>query len=51
MQTKTRKIIQIAVSGEDLFALCDDGTLWHHVNDPSHFGWEEFTTPDIQLEM
>jgi hypothetical protein len=24
----TRKVVQIAAAGEDLFALCDDGTTW-----------------------
>ena len=36
---RTRRIVQIATSGDNLYALCDDGTVWQYSQ--SVFAWQE----------
>jgi hypothetical protein len=43
---KTRKVIQIAMGGEgndQLYALCDDGTIWKRLKHAGGYEWIQIT--------
>lgn len=44
----TRKVVQILISGEKIYSLCDDGSMWHGVI-PDNSEFTDCNNPYWQL--